>query len=110
LAAAHGPADAPGPGALRARPAPAVRPGPGGGGRPPRGVLPGPLRSARPLSPGPAPAAAVRSVRDVRADPVLLDVRHADGDPTRGAAAAGAAERRGDGVRRRAAALTGTGR
>ena len=80
-----GPADAPGPGAVRARPAPAVRAGPGGGGRPPRGVLPRPLRPARPLSAGPAPAAPDRPVRHVRADPVLLDVRHPDGHPARGA-------------------------
>ena len=47
LAAAHRTADAPGPGAVRAGAAAPLRPGPGRGGRPARGVLPGPLRPAR---------------------------------------------------------------
>lgn len=110
LTAAHGPADAPGPGAVRARPPTAFRAGPGGGGRPARGVLPGTLRPARPLPAGPAPAAPDRPVRHVRADPVLLDVRQPDGDPARGAAGSRALQRRGEGVRRRAAAFARAGR
>lgn len=110
LAAAHRPADAPGQGALRPRSAPPLRARPGRGGRPPRGVLPGALGPARPLPAGPAPAPADRPVRHVRADPLLLDVRHPDGHPARGGAAAGAADRRGEGVRGRAPALTGPGR
>ncbi len=77
--------------------------------KPPRGVLPGPLRPAGPLSAGPVAATARRPVRDVRADPLVQRVRHPRRHPADRAAARVAAGGRGVRVRRRTAALARTG-